>query len=87
MCPVVRTDQPCPDQPFQATLTVLDQAGKKVAQVQSDTNGLYQLALKPGDYNMHPESPNGMQHAQDQPFTVLEGQFTKLDIVYDSGIR
>jgi hypothetical protein len=87
MCPVARIDQPCPDQPFQATLTVLDQAGKKVAQVQSDANGLYQLALKPGEYSMHPESPNGMQHAQDQLFTVLEGQFTKLDIVYDSGIR
>ncbi len=87
MCPVVRLDQPCPDQPYQATLTVLDPAGKKIAQVQADANGLYKLALQPGDYILHPESPNAMPHSQDQPFTVITGQFTKLDIVYDSGIR
>ncbi len=87
MCPVMRLDQPCPDQPYQATLTVLNLAGKKVAQVQADVNGLYQIALQPGDYILHPESPNVMPHAQDQPFTVIAGQFTKMDIVYDSGIR
>ena len=87
MCPVVRLDQPCPDQPNQATLTVLNSAGKKIAQIQTDVNGLYRLALLPGDYIMHPESPNTMPHAQDQPFIVIAGQFTKLDIIYDSGIR
>jgi hypothetical protein len=87
MCPVVRLDQPCPDRPYQATLTVLNPAGKKIAQVQTDVNGLYRLALLPGDYIMHPESPNVMPHAQDQPFVVIAGQFTKLDIAYDSGIR
>ncbi|HEX7540719.1 MAG TPA: carboxypeptidase-like regulatory domain-containing protein [Anaerolineales bacterium] len=87
MCPVVRLDQPCPDRPYQATLTVLNPAGKKIAQVQTDVNGLYRLALPLGDYIMHPESPNVMPHAQDQSFTVIAGQFTKLDIVYDSGIR
>jgi len=87
MCPVVRLDQPCPDQSYQATLTVLNPAGKKIAQIRTDVNGLYRLALLPGDYSMHPESPNGMPNAQDQPFTVIASQFTKLDIVYDSGIR
>ncbi len=87
MCPVVRLDQPCLDQPYQATLTVLNLSGKKVAQAMSDVNGLYRLALQPGDYTMHPESPYAMPHAQDQPFTVITGQFTKVDIVYDSGIR
>jgi len=87
MCPVVRLDQPCPDQPYQATLTVLNLAGKEIAQIQTDVNGLYRLALQPGDYILYPESPNGMPRAQDQPFTVIAGLFTKLDIVYDSGIR
>ncbi len=87
MCPVVRLGQPCPDQPYQATLTVLNPAGKKMAQIQTDVNGLYRLALLPGDYIMHPESPNVMPHAQDQPFTVIAGRFTKVDIAYDSGIR
>jgi hypothetical protein len=87
MCPVIQIDQPCPDQPYQATLTVLNQAGKKIAQIQSDVNGLYRIALPPGNYNMQPEPGDGMTHAQDLPFTVLKDQFTKLDIVYDSGIR
>ena len=87
MCPVVRIDQPCPDQSYQATLTVLDLEGEKITQIQTDVNGLYRLMLLPGDYILHPESPNGIPHAQDQLFTVLEGQLTKLDIVYDSGIR
>ena len=87
MCPVVRVDQPCPDQPYAATLTVLNQAGKKVSQIQADVNGFYQLVLPPGDYIIHPESPSVMPHAQDQTFTVITGQFTKLDVVYDSGIR
>jgi hypothetical protein len=86
-CPVVRPDQPCPNRLYQVTLTVFNQAGKKIAQIQTDVNGLYRLELQPGDFIMHPESPIVMPQAQDQPFTVFEGQFTHLDIVYDSGIR
>jgi hypothetical protein len=87
MCPVVRLDQPCPDRPYQTTLTVLSPAGNKIAQIQTDINGLYRFALLPGDYVMHPESPNVMPYAQEQPFSVIADQFTKVDIVYDSGIR
>jgi len=87
MCPVVRLDLPCPDKPYQATLTVLNPAGKKIAQIQTDIDGLYQLTLLPGEYTMQPESPNVIPHAQAQSFTVLEGRYTMLDIVYDSGIR
>jgi hypothetical protein len=86
-CPVMRLDQPCPDRPYAATLTVLDKTGKRVAQIKADENGIYRLELSPGDYNMHPESPNVLPHAQEQSFTVIAGQFTKLDILYDSGIR
>lgn len=87
MCPVVRIDQPCPDQPYQATFTVFNPTGKKITEVQSDVDGLYRIILQPGDYILHPESTNAMPYAQDQPFTVVVGQFTKVDIVYDSGIR
>jgi hypothetical protein len=87
VCPVVQVDNPCPDKPFQATLTVLNPRGKKVTSFQTDTDGFYHVPLKPGDYVMHPESPNVMPSATDQPFTVLAEQFTTLDIAYDSGIR
>jgi hypothetical protein len=86
-CPVVQVNNPCEDKPFQATLTVLNPQGKKVIQVQTDANGYYHLPLKPGEYVLHPESPNVMPHAADQPFTVQADLFTTLDIVYDSGIR
>ncbi len=86
-CPVVQASDPCPDKPYQATLTVLTPQRKKIAQFQTDANGYYHEALEPGDYILHPESPGVMPHAPEQPFTVQAGQFTTLDIVYDSGIR
>lgn len=86
-CPVENINDPCPDKPFQATLTVLDPHGKKVTQFQTDANGYYRESLAPGDYVMHPESPNVMPHAAEQPFTVQADRFTVVDIVYDSGIR
>ncbi len=87
MCPVVRIDQPCPDRPYSATLTVLSPEGKQIAKIQADADGFYRLLLVPGNYIMQPESPNMMPYAQSQSFTVIAGQFTRLDIVYDSGIR
>ncbi len=86
-CPVENVSDPCPDKPYQATLTVLNLQGKKVTQFQTDANGYYHVALNPGDYVMHPESPNVMPHAAEQNFTVQANLFTTLDIVYDSGIR
>jgi hypothetical protein len=50
MCPVVRLDQPCSDRPYQSTMIVLNLEGKKIAQIQTEVNGLYRLALLPGDY-------------------------------------
>lgn len=86
-CPVEQLNDPCPDKPFQATLAVLDTHGKKVMQFQTDASGYYHMALTPGNYLMHPESPGVMPHASEQPFIVQADQFTTLDIVYDSGIR
>jgi len=88
MCPVVQINNPCPDKPYQATLTVLTSDGqRKVTQFQTDANGNFQVALAPGDYILHPESPKVMPHARDIPFTVEVHQFTQVNVVYDSGIR
>ncbi len=86
-CPVEQINDPCPDKPYQATLTVLNSHGKKVTQFQTDPGGYYHLTLAPGEYVMHPESPGVMPHAAEQPFSVLPDQYTTLDITYDSGIR
>jgi hypothetical protein len=87
MCPVMRANVPCPDQPYQATLTVLTTNGKKVAQFQTDEKGNFRFNLASGDYVLHPKSPNVMPSAADIPFTVDEHEFTWLEISYDSGIR
>ena len=87
MCPVMQEDVPCPDQPYQAELTILTEDGEMVIQFQTDEDGRFRVELAAGDYVLHPESPNGLPFAADMPFTVEENQFTQLEISYDSGIR
>jgi hypothetical protein len=87
MCPVMQEDVPCPDQPYQAELSVLTESGKRVIQFQTDENGRFRVELAAGDYVLHPESPNGLPFAEDIPFKVDDHKFMLLKISYDSGIR
>jgi hypothetical protein len=87
-CPVVQINNPCSDKPYQATLTVLTASDhQKVTQVQTDANGNYRVALAPGEYILHPESPAVMPRAADIPFVVRPQEFTDINVGYDSGIR
>ena len=87
MCPVIQDGQPCPDQPYQATLTVKTSSGVQIVQFQTDAQGHFHVPLVPGEYILHPESPNGISFAGDQTFSVQTGQYTQLTVNYDSGIR
>jgi len=87
MCPVVQMGQECPDQAYQATLTVNSPNGRKIVQVQSNAQGRFKIPLAPGDYILHPESPNGIPFASEQSFRVGAGKFTQIIVNYDSGIR
>ena len=87
MCPVVQEGQECPDQSYQATLTVNSLTGERIVQFQTEKNGTFRIPLAPGEYVLHPESPNVMPFAQEQPFTVEAGKFTQVIVNYDSGIR
>lgn len=88
-CPgPVSIDSPCPNQPFQATLTIRTPQNERVGQVTTDANGQFRLGLPAGSYIVHPEPPKeGIAYAQDQPVDVRAGEFTSIEIVYDSGIR
>jgi hypothetical protein len=87
-CPVMQINDPCPDRPYQATLTILSGFSHlRVIQFQTDANGYFRVALSPGEYILHPESPNSMPHAGDQNFTVQGHEFAQVSISYDSGIR
>lgn len=87
MCPVVQAGQECPDQPYQATLTVKNRDGLQIVQFQTDDQGRFSVPLVPGEYIMHPESPNQIPFASDQSFFVETGRYTQIIIHYDSGIR
>ena len=87
MCPVVQQGQDCPDQPYQATLTIFSRNGVQVTQIQSDAQGRFQVSLVPGEYILHPESLNGLPFASDQSFVVETGRYTQITVHYDSGIR
>ncbi|OGO12339.1 MAG: hypothetical protein A2Y53_08485 [Chloroflexi bacterium RBG_16_47_49] len=89
MCPgpVQLGDTSCPDQPYQANITILDADNTQITQFQSDTNGYYKLPLAPGTYILHPTSGKPLPQATDQTVVVIEGQFTQVSIVYDTGIR
>lgn len=87
-CPgPVRADKPCPDKPYQATIQVQDQNGNTVTHFQTDANGNFQVDLSPGTYILHPESSGAFPRAANQTVTVDPGQFTKVQIEYDSGLR
>jgi len=87
MCPVAQQGQVCPDQPYQATLTVKNQNGGTIAQVPTDAQGHFSISLEPGQYLLHPESPNGFPLAGDQWVIVGSSHYTHITVHYDSGIR
>jgi len=87
MCPVMQEGVPCPDQPYQAELTILTKSGRKVIQFQTAEDGSFRVELTAGEYVLHPESPGSLPYAEEIPFSVEEHQFTTLEIIYDSGIR
>jgi len=89
MCPVVREGEECPDQPYQATITVNSLEGRKIVQFQTDEQGNFKVPLAPGEYILHPETPEGKPYpfAGEQQFTVMPGEFNRINVVFDSGIR
>ena len=86
-CPVVQPGQSCPGQPYQATLTVNSLNGETIMQVQTDGQGHFRIPLVPGEYLLHPGSPNGTVFAADQTVLVSSGQYTQILVTYDSGTR
>jgi len=87
MCPVAQPGQDCPDQSYQATLTVSSPSGGTIVQFQTDAGGHFKIPLAPGEYILHPESPNGIPFAVDQAIVVGTSQYTQIVVNYDSGIR
>ncbi|WP_440962996.1 hypothetical protein ACL58G_20665 [Massilia sp. GER05] len=73
--------------PYQALIAVADGAGRRVAEVRSDSDGRFHIVLEPGTYVVQPESEAIYPQAPAQTVTVGKDQFTPVRIIYDSGIR
>ena len=90
LCPVQIQGQPCPDQPVQATVQVLDTSGGQVTRFQTDDQGRFTVNLAPGNYVLRPQRGDGQglgNLGKDQPVTVVQGQYVTVTLSIDSGIR
>lgn len=90
-CPVVVESNPCPDEPFQATIDVYtaDESGK-MASISSGVDGRFRLALNAGDYYLDPLPPDPkspLPVGSPLTVTVTPGEWTDVTISYDTGIR
>lgn len=63
--------------------------GRQIARFQTDDQGNFHVPLAPGKYILHPETPDRVPFpfAEDQAFVVLPGEFTRIIVLYESGIR
>lgn len=73
--------------PYQARITVLDAAGHEITSVQSDHDGKFRIALPPGTYVLRPERTGLYPRASEQRVEVSRNRTTRVEIVYDSGMR
>ncbi len=90
VCPVLREDTPCPDQPLQATIAVWNaDRTEKVRTFTTDEDGRFRLPLAPGEYYIDPQTPNpgAPPTPIPQTVTVPPDRFVQITIEYDSGIR
>ena len=90
MCPVVQEGVPCPDEPFEAEIRVLEKGSTEVVEtVRSGADGQFRVDLAPGDYVLEPVSPNqgAPPFAGPLDVTVEQQAFTEVTVLYDSGIR
>ena len=85
-CPVQQDDEPCVT-PYVARLAIVDANETEVAEVTSDANGRFEVALPPGTYLVVPEAGDPLPVAEPISVTVEAGTFVEVQINYDSGIR
>ena len=86
-CPVESLEDPCPDLPYQAWITVRREDGANVTRIRSGEDGRFRVGLRPGLYLLDPESGNPFPVAGEQEVRVEEGVYTEVTVGFDTGIR
>jgi hypothetical protein len=85
-CPVQPSDGSCPPQPYSALITIR-RSGDVVTLVRSDADGRFRVGLKPGRYEIVPESGDPFPHASPQDVDVVVDAFSEITVLFDTGIR
>ncbi|HKP86322.1 MAG TPA: hypothetical protein VJZ26_09510 [Blastocatellia bacterium] len=88
----IRMNDPRPDkQPYETTLAIVTLGeGREVARLKTGSDGRFRVKLPPGDYEIMPapDKPGRfLPRASSQEVKVLPGQFARVTIEFDSGIR
>lgn len=91
-CPVETAGDPCEDEPAaMVTVTVSEQipgdayaAGKVIAEATTDADGVYRIAVAPGDYVVTADA--GMS-CELMDARVTKAAYSEVDIPCDTGIR
>ena len=79
---------PCPDRPYAGTLNFLTEyGGRPAGRVTAGADGYYRISLPPGTYIVHPESPGVLPSGSELVVAVRPHEFTRQDMLYDTGIR
>jgi len=77
----------CADKPYQAVIQILDQNNQRLAEFQTDVQGRFKVPIEPGRYILHPVTSGRFPTAADQEIEVKSGEYTRVTITFDSGIR
>jgi hypothetical protein len=86
-CPVVSPGG-CPSKPASKEIAVLDAAGRDVAGLKTAADGTFKITLPPGKYQVVEVTTGGAPPSlKAVPFTVVDGQFTHVVLLFDTGIR
>jgi len=91
-CPVMRDppDPACADRPLQTTVSVAraSDPARTVATAQSDSKGIFQLSLPPGDYVVTAGNPQAMlPRCNEASVTVGPAGYSAVTVSCDTGIR
>lgn len=74
-------------EPYQATLIIYNDAFEELDRVESDEEGFFSYSAEAGVYFIHPYSPGPYPIATDYQVVVVEGEWTEMTVIYDSGMR
>lgn len=86
-CPVQSEEDPCPDLPYEAWITVRRVGGGTIGRFRTGMDGRFKVGLHPGRYRLDPESGNPIPVGSSQEAEVSRGAYTEVVIQFDTGIR